>query len=182
MHNNLPKIYYFISEFDPNHINQLKRSITLIYRNYEKNIDENLINKIKLFCKKRKIKFLLSNNIKLSIKLGLDGAYIPSFNKDFRHNNYSLKKEFIILGSAHNLKEIKIKEKQGVNALFLSSIFRKKNTFLGINKFRNLAKYTNKKIIALGGINNKNLKKLKLVKVYGFGAIDLFKKKRPLKN
>jgi len=125
---------------------------------------------------------LLSNNFKLAIKLGLDGAYIPSFNKNLRHNNYPLKKTFIVLGSAHNLKEIKIKEKQKVNAIFISSLFKKKTTYLGLNRFNILASFTKKKIIALGGINDKNLKKLKIVKVYGFAAIKLFKKKRPLKK
>ena len=72
----------------------------MIYRNYKKKTDQNLIKKIKYFCKKKKIKFLLSNNFKLAIKLDLDGVYLPSFNKDFRHNNYFLKKEFIVLGSA----------------------------------------------------------------------------------
>ncbi len=149
----------------------------MIYRNYKKKTDENLIKKIKFFCKKKRIKFLLSNNFKLAIKLDLDGVYLPSFNKDFRHNNYPLKKNFIILGSAHNLKEIKIKEKQGVDAIFISSIFNKKKTYLGINKFKNLTKYTFKNIIALGGINNNNLKKLKLLNVYGFAAINFFQKK-----
>ena len=111
-----------INEFDPNHISKIDRNISLIYRNYKKKIDENLIKKIKYFCKKKKIKFLLSNNFKLAIRLDLDGVYLPSFNKDFRHNNYLLKKEFIVLGSAHNLKEIKIKEKQGVKAIFISSL------------------------------------------------------------
>ena len=155
----------------------------MIYRNYKKKVDENLIKKIKYFCKKNRIKFFISNNFKLAIKLGLDGVYIPSFNKDIRHNNYILKKKFIILGSAHNLKELKIKEKQGVKAIFISSIFKKKNTYLGINKFKNLTKYTSKKIIALGGINKKNIKKLKLLNIYGFAAIEFFSKKTaPLKN
>ena len=177
MHNKLPNIYYFINKFDPNHISKIDNSISLIYRNYKKKIDENLIKKIKFFCKKKKIKFLISNNFKLAIKLDLDGVYIPSFNKDIRHNCYSIKKEFIILGSAHSLKEVKIKEKQGVKAIFISSIFKKKNTYLGINKFKNLTKYTSKNIIALGGINKKNIKKLKLLNIYGFAGIELFSKK-----
>ena len=149
----------------------------MIYRNYKKKVDENLIKKIKYFCKKKRIKFLLSNNFKLAIKLDLDGVYLPSFNKDFRHNNYLLKKKFIILGSAHNLKEIKTKEKQSVNAIFISSIFKKKNTYLGINKLKNLSKHTLKKLIALGGVNKKNIKKIKLLNVYGFAAINYFQKK-----
>jgi len=177
MHNKLPNIYYFINEFHPNHISKINSNISLIYRNYKKKTDENLIKKIKYFCKKKRIKFFVSNNFKLAIKLGLDGVYLPSFNKDFRYNNYPLKKDFIILGSAHNLKEIKIKEKQRVKVIFLSSIFRKKKSYLGINKFKNLTRYTNKNIIALGGINNKNIKKLKLLNVCGYAGINLFQKK-----
>ena len=177
MHNKLPNIYYFINEFDPNHISKIDKNISLIYRNYKKKIDINLIEKIKFYCRKKRIKFLLSNNVKLALKLGLNGVYLPSFNKDLRHNNYIYKKDFIFLGSAHNLKEIRIKEKQKVDAIFLSSLFKKKNTYLGLNKFINLKKYTKKKVIALGGINNKNIKKIKILKIYGFAAISLFQKK-----
>ncbi len=177
MHNKQPNIYYFINNFDPNHINKIDKKVSLIYRNYKKNTDENLIKKIKFFCKKKKIKFFLANNIKLAIKLDLDGAYIPAFNKDIRHNAYMFKKKFIILGSAHNLKEINAKEKQGVKVIFISSLFRKKQSYLGMNKFNNLIKLTSKKIIALGGINKKNLKKIKLLKIYGYAAINLFQKK-----
>ena len=98
------------------------------------------IKKIKEFCKKKRLKFYLSNNIKLAIKLNLDGVYIPSFNKNFNFNFYSSKKNFTILGSAHNLNEIRIKEKQNVKYIFLSAIFKnnKNKKYLGIYKFMRL--------------------------------------------
>ena len=68
-----------------------------------------LILKLKKFCKEGGKKFYLSNDIKLAIKLDLDGVYLPSFNKNLNHLSYSLKKKFQIVGSAHNLKEIKNK-------------------------------------------------------------------------
>ena len=104
----------------------------------------------------------------------LDGAYIPAFNHDKNHLGYSVPKNFLLLGSAHNLKEIRIKENQGVSAIFLSSIFKHNKNYLGINKFRILSSLTNKKIIALGGISKKNLKKLKLINVFGFAGIFYF--------
>jgi len=107
----------------------------------------------------------------------LDGAYIPSFNKSVSHLSFSKRKNFLLIGSAHNNKEIKIKELQGVNVLFLSSIFKKNKNYLGINKFKLLANFTSKKIVALGGVSNKNLKKLKLVKCEGFAGISYFQKK-----
>ena len=62
--------------------------------------------------------------MKLSIKLNLDGTYIPSFNNEYSHLSYVTKKDFIIIGSAHNLKEIRVKEKQKVNRIFISSVFK----------------------------------------------------------
>jgi thiamine-phosphate pyrophosphorylase len=83
----------------------------------------------------------------------------------------------LLIGSAHNNKEIKLKEKQGVNIIFLSSIFKKNKNYLGINKFKLLSNLTNKKVIALGGISKKNIKKLKLVESFGFAGISFFQKK-----
>ena len=149
--------------------------MTIIFRNYKDKIDENLIIKIKNYCKKKGNSFLLSNNIKLAIKLDLDGVYIPSFNKDKRHLSYSYKKNFIILGSAHNVYEIRIKELQGVRTIFLSSLFKKNKNYLGFYKFKLLSLLTKKSLVALGGISNNNLKKLSLTNCHGFAGISFFK-------
>ena len=148
MHTKIINKYYFINKFDTNIINKQDKQTVIIYRNYSsKRKNEDLILKIKNHCKKRRIKFYISNNIKLAIKLCLDGAYIPSFNKDTKHLAYSYKKNFKIIGSAHNLKEIRIKEKQGVQKIFLSSLFKKNKNFLGFNKFKTLSNLTKKVLL-----------------------------------
>ena len=170
--------YYFINKFDTNNIDKQDKQTIIIYRNYQKKtIDHNLILKIKNYCKKKLIKFYLSNNIRLAIRLDLDGAYIPSFNKSLKHLAFSYKKNFKIIGSAHNLKQIRIKENQGVEKIFLSSVF-KKNKNLGINKFKLLSKLTNKHIVALGGISNSNLKKIKFLNQSDFAGISYFEQKK----
>ena len=167
--------YYFISKFDTNNINKQDKQTIIIYRNYTTyTADEKLLLKIKKYCKKKTIKFYLSNNVKLAIKLNLDGAYIPSFNKKLDHLSYSLKKKFEIIGSAHNLKEIRLKEKQKVKKIFLSSLFKKNKNFLGINKFKLLSKLTKKKVVVLGGITDKNKKKLSLINKSDFAGISYF--------
>ena len=174
MHNKILKKYYFINKFDQSHLDKQDQETTIIYRNYNQVINEKLILRIKSYCKKKGLKLLLSNNIRLSIKLGLDGAYIPSFNKNKKHLSYSFKKNFIILGSAHNVYEMKTKELQNVSEIFLSSIFKKNKNFLGIKKFKLFSLFTKKKIIALGGISQKNLKLLNLVNCSGFAGISYF--------
>ncbi len=152
----------------------MDNNTALIFRNYKKRNHLKEIIKIKNYCKNKGIKFFLSNNIKLSIKLNLNGAYIPSYNKSFKHLSYLFKKEFELIGSAHNLKEIRIKELQQVKSIFLSSLFKKNKNYLGINKFKIKTKLTNRKIIALGGVSKENLKKLKLLKCDGFSGISYF--------
>ena len=116
----------------------------------------------------------LANDVKLALDLNLDGAYLPSFNKSFSHLNYSLKKNFRLIGSAHNLKEIRLKEKQKVDEIFLSSIFKTNKNFLDKYKFKLLKKLTNKPVVALGGISRKNEKKLKLINCLKFAGISYF--------
>jgi thiamine-phosphate pyrophosphorylase len=176
MHIKMVNKYYFINKFDTNNINNQDKQTVIIYRNYSSNIknNEDLILKIKNYCKKKRIKFYLSNNVKLATKLDLDGAYIPSFNKNTNHLAYSLKKNFDLVGSAHNLKEIRIKEKQAVKKIFLSSLFKKNKNFLGINKFKILSNLTKKNIVALGGISKSNLKKLNFLDHSDFAGISYF--------
>ena len=102
--------FYFIDKLEKSLLNKLKKNIHIIYRNYSKkhNLDEIL--KIKKLCKLQKRKFFLANNLKLAIKLSLDGVYIPSFNKNLVPSLH-LKESFMVLGSAHNLKELNQKKK-----------------------------------------------------------------------
>ena len=175
MHINLMRKYYFINKFDTNNIDKQDKQTTIIYRNYSsKLVDQALISKIKSYCKKKSIKFYLSNDIKLAIKLDLDGAYIPAFNKSLKHLAYSYKKNFKIIGSAHNLREIRIKENQNVRKILLSSLFKKNKNFLGINRFKLLSKLTKKNVVVLGGISRKNKKKLSLLDQSDFAGISFF--------
>ena len=91
MHNKILNKYYFIKKFDQSHIDKQDKKTIIIFRNYDQEVNEKLILKIKNYCRKKGNKFLLSNNIRLTIKLGLDGAYIPSFNKDKKHLSYSVR-------------------------------------------------------------------------------------------
>ena len=127
------------------------------------------------FCKKNRRCFYISNDIKLAKKLNADGLYISSTNKNLVFKSISHKKKFKILGSAHNVKEIKVKELQNVKEIFLLPLFKdKKNNKLDIFRYLSLRKATNMKDIALGGINEKNFKRLKLVNPTGFAGISFF--------
>ena len=176
MHNRFLQKYYFINKFDTNYIDHQDKNTAIIYRNYNSNNNKDTIIKFKKYCKKKNYKFYLANNTKLAFNLNLDGAYIPSFNKDTNHLSFSRTKKFLLIGSAHNNREIKIKEKQRVKIIVLSSLFKKNKNYLGINKFKLLSKLSKRKVVALGGVSDQNLRKLKLLKCFGFAGISFFQK------
>ena len=172
------KIYYFINTINTKELIKLDNKINLILRNYDKNINEKDLNIFIKFCKQRQQKIFLSNNIKLSLKLNFDGIYISAFNNSLKYKNFSFKKNFQKIGSAHNEQEILIKKNQGCSEIFISPLFltRKNKSHLGISKFNKINLNNKKKIIALGGINSSNFKKLGLTNCMGFASISWIKK------
>ena len=177
-------IYYFIDKFDRNEILSLRKEINIIYRNYEEINVSPIIKQIKEVCNKDKRKFFIANNLKIALKFNLDGLYLPAFNNKLNYRNINSRKDFKLVGSAHNYKEVKIKENQGCEEIFITPIFfnPKNKTYLDIVRFNYLNLTTKISSIALGGINEKNLKKLKCTKVVGFACISWIKKNRPKIN
>ena len=147
MHNYF-EVYYFIDKFNLKELSNIKRKINIIFRDYSKKIDLNEIIKIQKFCKQKGFNLYLSNNTKLAIKLNLDGVYLPSFNKKMIYKNVFIRKNFKIIGSAHNLKELKIKENQNCERIFISPIFKtnKNKTFIFKIRFNLISNKSKKKL------------------------------------
>ncbi len=177
MHKSL-KVYYFIQSFNLKELSSINKSLNIIFRNYNNvNYIDDLI-KTRNFCRKKGLALFLSNNINLAIKLKLDGVYLPSFNKRLKYSNLNLRKKFKIIGSAHSIAEIKIKERQNCKEIFLSPIFKtdKHKKYLGTIKFNLQARETKENIIALGGINSSNLRRINLTNSKGIASISWIKK------
>ena len=105
-------IYYFIDKFQRNEIEKLNRKISIVYRNYKKKPDIDEIKSLVRFCKNQFRKVYISNNLKIALNYNFDGVYIPSFNKLVKYKNLS-KKNFELIGSAHNITEVFNKKNQG---------------------------------------------------------------------
>ena len=177
MHNfNLQK-FQFIDDLNINLISQDTTNLSIIYRNYSKAIKSKELIKIKQFCKKKRIKFYISNKIEECLKYDLDGLYIPSFNKRNLTKRLNPKKQTII-GSAHNHMEIRKKIEQGCKIIFLSPLFKTyKLKYLDIPRFNLIKMSFKNNFVALGGISKKNIHKLKMLDIYGISGISMYKKK-----
>ena len=179
MHKKLPNTFIFIN----NHKNILylnnSKNIGVIYRNYEDPQRSKELYIIAKICRKKRYKLFVSNDVKLAIQSKADGIYIPAFNKKRSFLNIE-KKDFIIIGSAHNQKEIHRKIQQKCKVIFLSPIFYMKNKKkLNNYKFNFLSRINNITFYALGGINEENFNKLRLLNIKGFGGIRVFQTKKP---
>ena len=143
------KYYIYIDNLSSINLKNIKQGwkFCLIYRNYRDKID---VEKLKIFakkCKKKNIKFFVSNNLFLALKIRADGVYLPSFNKNYIRINSSSLKNFQIIGSAHNLREISLKTKQGCNEIVLSRLFKtnyeNKKSYYDVNKFNLFTSFLN---------------------------------------
>ena len=176
MHFNYYNFFTYIDNTNLENITKFNKKVNIIFRNYKKRFKNQDLAKLVHFCKKNKRKIYLANDIKRAKILNFDGVYIPSFNKLSINYDKGIRDNFTILGSAHNMREVKIKKDQKIDIIFLSPLFKnnKNRDNLGIIKFNLLKQNFNNKFIALGGINNQNKCMLKLLNVNGFAAISYF--------
>ena len=183
MHKYLPNLFIFLDQYNNQIFENNNTNIGVVYRNYNDPNRETELIKIAKACKKKRYQLFVSNDIKLALKVRAEGIYIPSFNKTKKFLNLE-KKNLTILGSAHNQKEIWQKISQQCRAIFLSPIFyvEKSLKFLNVYKFNYLSRSSTTNILALGGITEHNIRKLRLLHIKGFGGISIFKKKPALKR
>ena len=143
--------------------------------------------KIKKICKYFKVKFIVNDNPLISLKVGADGCHLGQSDMDIEKARKIIKKKIIGVTCHNSLNKAKkaIAKKADYIAIgaFQKSITKKikyKATLNDLKKFRIITK---KPIIAIGGINQYNYKKLLLNKA-DFLAISSFiwknKKLKPI--
>ena len=105
--------------------------------------------------------------------LKTNNFYISAYNRNQFKQLRRINRKVKIIGSAHNIPEIRVKMSQGCEYIILSRIFKTsskfKKGFLGTTKFNLLSRNFSQKFIALGGINEKNFKLLSMLDIHGCG-------------
>ena len=136
------------------------------FKNYsfKKNI---LIGKrIKKICKKLKIKFLVNDNPLLAKKINADGCHLGQKDMSLLDARKLLGKKIIGITCHNSLKLAKVAIKDGADYIafgaFFSTKTKKVNYKANIRILKKLKMSKNIPIVAIGGINNLNFKKLLL--------------------
>ena len=177
------KNYYLIIEsikdIDLSNI-KISNKFNIIYRNLKQLDEINDLLRFRKICKSKRINFYISNDTKLASIMKADGLYISAYNDDLRLSRLKNSK-YMMIGSAHNNREINIKILQGCSEIIFSRLFETsyshKKGYLGIVKFNILQSSIHKNLVPLGGINLTNLNKLNLVNCQSFTVKSEVKKK-----
>jgi len=122
--------------------------------------------KIKNICKKNKVKFLINDDPILAKRLDADGCHLGQKDMDVKEARKIIGKKIIGI-TCHNsitLAKIAIKAKASYLAFgaFYSSKTKKTKYKANIKILNIIKKITKTPIVAIGGINSKNYKKLLL--------------------
>ena len=132
----------------------------------KKEVSEDELSIIK-FAKINKIPFFFKNNYQKCIKYKASGVFLDAKNTS-TIRPILFKKNFKVIGSAHNQREYFYKLKQKCKLVMLSPLFYNekysKNNILNIHRFNQITLNWKIDVCALGGINLDSLKKIKFTK------------------
>ena len=122
-------------------------------------------NKIKKIVKKNNVKFIINDIPTIAKKIGADGCHIGQKDLDYKSSRKILGKKKIIGITCHNSKKLALKAKvAGANYIAFGSFFKtstKKTAFKANLAILRLAKKKiSMPIVAIGGINSSNYKKI----------------------
>ena len=124
--------------------------------------------KIKKICKKYKTKFLINDDVLLAKKLNVDGCHLGQKDMEITMARKIIKKRIIGITCHNSIKLAKfaIKNKADYLAFGAFNYSNTKKTKYKANLIllKKIKKITNTPIVAIGGINSENYKKLLLNK------------------
>ena len=124
--------------------------------------------KIKKICKKFNVKFLINDDVFLAKKLNADGCHLGQGDMNILKARRLIKNKIIGITCHNSIKlgKVAIKNKADYLAFgaFNSSRTKKVKYKASINLLKKARKMSNLPIVAIGGINSDNYKKLLLNK------------------
>ena len=124
--------------------------------------------KIKKICKKFNVKFLINDDVYLAKRLNADGCHLGQKDMNLIEARKIIKKKIIGITCHNSIKLAKIATKNKADYLAIGAFYNsktKKTKFKAkLNLLKKIKKITKTPVVAIGGINSQNYKKLLLNK------------------
>lgn len=156
----------------------LKGGVTFLqYR--EKNLKGDLLKNealsLKKLAKKYKIPFVVNDNVGLAKEIDADGCHIGQDDMNVKEARKFLGENKIIGASVFNVAQAEVAIKEGCDYLGVGTIFptSSKNDAKSVSfdELKKIAEFSSVPVIAIGGINEKNILKLKGFSLSGVAVI-----------
>ncbi len=124
--------------------------------------------KIQKICKRYKIKFLINDDVLLAKKLNSDGCHLGQKDTKIIQARKIIKKKIIGITCHNSIKLAKLEIKNKPDYLAFGAFYKTKTKNVkfkaNLNLLKKIKKITKIPIVAIGGINSDNYKKLLLNK------------------
>ena len=124
--------------------------------------------KIKKICNKYKTKFLINDDVLLTKKLNADGCHLGQKDLKISKARKIIKKKIIGITCHNSIKLAKLAIMNKADYLafgaFYNSTTKKTRFKASLNLLKKIKKLTKTPVVAIGGINSRNYKKLLLNK------------------
>tara|TARA_X000001036_G_scaffold289996_1_gene269486 strand:- start:92 stop:706 length:615 start_codon:yes stop_codon:yes gene_type:complete len=124
--------------------------------------------KIKKICKKNRIKFIVNDDVLVAKKLNADGCHLGQKDTGILQARKIIKKKIIGITCHNSIKLAKLATKNKADYLafgaFYASKTKKTKFKANLSLLNRISKLTKTPIVAIGGINSNNYKKLLLNK------------------
>ena len=124
--------------------------------------------KIKKICKKYNVKFIINDDPNLALKVKADGCHLGQKDMSIKNAKKILKNKIIGVTCHNSVKLAKSALLNGANYIAIGAFYQTKTKKVkhraNLQTLKKIKKQINLPVVAIGGINEKNYKKLLLNK------------------
>ncbi|MEQ1929037.1 MAG: thiamine phosphate synthase [Parvularculaceae bacterium] len=154
----------------------LPAGAAIVYRDYDDPKREASGALLRTIAAGRALLFLVGGDVGLARRLGADGVHLRS--RDLRAWTGGWPGVGLVSAACHSADELALARSCGADAVFLSPVFatgsHRVAPTLGSDEFKRLAERASIPVLALGGVDENNARRLSGPNVSGLGAIGAF--------
>ena len=159
-------------------INSLPKGAGLIFRHYAHPARTDLACRVVTACRKSSLKCLIAGDPEIARKSGADGLHLPEYQLTWARYPAFRPQNWLITGAAHSAFSLHRAEALNLDAVLLSPVFPTAShpggKALGLMNFMKLCRTSSIPVIALGGVQAHQARRLKLAGAAGLAGISLF--------
>ncbi len=156
----------------------LKAGVTCVQLREKETDEEFFLNealKLKELCSRYQVPLIINDRPDIAQKAGADGVHVGLSDMGIEKARELLGEGFIIGGSAHNVQEALAAQKAGADYIGCGAVFgsrtKKDVTMLQKEELRAICRTVEIPVVAIGGIQEKNIRELSGTGIDGVAVI-----------